>query len=385
MFFSPYFSDLIKFDLELNGISIDDKVGKDVTINWKFDDFEDGETFWTDSNGLEMQKRFKNSRYSFKLDVNGTQNVSWNYYPVNSAIAMRNTEKNGSKSFREVQVTVMNERSQAGAATLTEGAIELIHNRRLLHDDDRGVGEALNETDSRGYGMKVNARYWLNIFDLQNGQSSQRELQNSIDKPLTFFFARVPEGLAKDNKEVFAPKSSRKQEPQLRDTFTNADDADRFGRMVFFPLWRNKILVRVENSADKFDFYSPTLQVDMQRFADAYWSSANPLSEVKVAAQIYEVDLTANMLEKEAVERKKRTQWRGTDDEAIKERMKVDEEFRAVHQPRDHVNEPLSSITLIPQEMRSFVIHYDVKPPADWPVTALEHKQPSEVDPETLI
>lgn len=42
----------------------------------------------------------------------------------------------------------MNERSQAGSATLEKGMIEIIHNRRLLVDDDRGVGEALNETDA---------------------------------------------------------------------------------------------------------------------------------------------------------------------------------------------------------------------------------------------
>lgn len=46
--------EVITFELELNGVHIDDQVGKDVTINWKFDNFEDGEQFWTDSNGLEM-------------------------------------------------------------------------------------------------------------------------------------------------------------------------------------------------------------------------------------------------------------------------------------------------------------------------------------------
>ena len=40
--YQPRHSEVIKFDLELNGISIDDGIGKDVTINWKFDDFEDG-------------------------------------------------------------------------------------------------------------------------------------------------------------------------------------------------------------------------------------------------------------------------------------------------------------------------------------------------------
>lgn len=71
MTYQPRLSEIIKFDLELNGISIDDGIGKDVTINWKFDDFDDGQQFWTDSNGLEMQKRIKDDRFSFKLDKSG--------------------------------------------------------------------------------------------------------------------------------------------------------------------------------------------------------------------------------------------------------------------------------------------------------------------------
>jgi hypothetical protein len=68
----------------------------------------------------------------------------------------------------------MNERSQAGSAELTKGRIEFIHNRRLLHDDSRGVGEALNETDSNGYGIKINARYWIDVFNASTGKSEQR-------------------------------------------------------------------------------------------------------------------------------------------------------------------------------------------------------------------
>ena len=44
----------------------------------------------------------------------------------------------------------MTERSTAGSAHLTPGRIELIHNRRMLYDDNRGVGEPLNETDYTG-------------------------------------------------------------------------------------------------------------------------------------------------------------------------------------------------------------------------------------------
>ena len=43
--------------------------------------------FYTDSNGLEMQKRVLNQRPDYTLVTNMT--VSSNYYPVTSAIAFR--------------------------------------------------------------------------------------------------------------------------------------------------------------------------------------------------------------------------------------------------------------------------------------------------------
>jgi len=52
-------------------------------------------------------------------------------------------------------MTVMNDRSQGGSV----GTIELMQNRRLFHDDMRGVEESLNETDSAGYGIQVDALY----------------------------------------------------------------------------------------------------------------------------------------------------------------------------------------------------------------------------------
>lgn len=36
-----------------------------------------------------------------------------------------------------------------------------------------------------------------------------------------------------------------------------------FGRVVMFPLQKDVLLVRVQNSADKFDMVAPELTVDM--------------------------------------------------------------------------------------------------------------------------
>jgi hypothetical protein len=41
----------------------------------------------------------------------------------------------------------MNDRAQGGSADIRKGAIELMQHRRITEDDNKGVGECLNETD----------------------------------------------------------------------------------------------------------------------------------------------------------------------------------------------------------------------------------------------
>jgi hypothetical protein len=115
--FYPMYSEMIEFVVELNGVPIADGASKDVTVDWFFYDFDANSTFWTDSNGLEMQKRILNYRPTW--NYSGDQNISSNYYPVGSGIAMRDIN-----STR--QITIINERAQAGSANLIPNSIELI-------------------------------------------------------------------------------------------------------------------------------------------------------------------------------------------------------------------------------------------------------------------
>ena len=76
----------------------------------------------------------------------------------------------------------MNDRAQGGSADLSsKGAIELMQQRRLMEDDNKGVDEPLNETDLAGNGVKSTAVYHMQIFDLDKGHSKQREMQILID------------------------------------------------------------------------------------------------------------------------------------------------------------------------------------------------------------
>jgi hypothetical protein len=132
---------LIEFDVELNSIPIDDEQSKDITATWKmYNGFNPVKTFWTDSNALEMQKREILDLPAGSPLVDGKPTVNYmtiarNFMPVTSAISMRDQNQTN------LQVTIMNDRSQAGAADLTDQAsIEIMQHRRTLDDDERGVG-----------------------------------------------------------------------------------------------------------------------------------------------------------------------------------------------------------------------------------------------------
>jgi hypothetical protein len=59
-------------------------------VNFETEINNDG-VFYTDSNGLEMQKRVLNYRPAWDLQtMEGGLNVTANFYPVNSAIAIIN-------------------------------------------------------------------------------------------------------------------------------------------------------------------------------------------------------------------------------------------------------------------------------------------------------
>ena len=49
-----------------------------------------------------------------------------------------------------------------------------MQNRRIFEDDDLGVDEFLNETEADGQGIKVSAKYYMQIFDQARDQSKQR-------------------------------------------------------------------------------------------------------------------------------------------------------------------------------------------------------------------
>ena len=74
----------IEWQVELNPVSNDDSVSRDITVNWKlYNDFKMGKKFWTDSNGKEMEER------NIEKMPRKDREIAGNYYPVTSTIAVR--------------------------------------------------------------------------------------------------------------------------------------------------------------------------------------------------------------------------------------------------------------------------------------------------------
>lgn len=88
-------SDLLKFEITINDLPVAlDQTGKDVVVDWyMLEGFDSGKRFWADSNGLEMvpQQLFQHRDYNYTSN----NTVSNNFYPVTSAIAIR--DANGSR------------------------------------------------------------------------------------------------------------------------------------------------------------------------------------------------------------------------------------------------------------------------------------------------
>lgn len=123
----------IEVDYIIGPIPIDDGRGKEVVVRYLTPIKSKGE-FYTDSNGREFLKRARNIRPTWNLTVN--QPVAGNYYPVNVAIYVED---------EDAALAVLVDRSQGGASII-DGSVELMVQRRTVQDDSRGVGEAINET-----------------------------------------------------------------------------------------------------------------------------------------------------------------------------------------------------------------------------------------------
>jgi len=167
-------SQIVEYEWLVGPIPIEDG-GKEIIAKYSSDlDTED--IFFTDSNGRGLIERQRNHRETWDLDL--TEPVSANYYPVNSRIGVRS-------GSTEEEMWLLTDRSQ-GASSLAPGEIELMVHRRLLHDDAFGVGEALDEM-AFGEGLVARGKHYMLLCTDGCADSSAQAADKAFAQPIVHF------------------------------------------------------------------------------------------------------------------------------------------------------------------------------------------------------
>ncbi|KAG9445828.1 hypothetical protein H6P81_011956 [Aristolochia fimbriata] len=165
-------------------IPVDDFIGKEVVTQF-MTTMMTNKIFYTDSSGRDFIKRIRDYRSDWDLQVN--QPVAGNYYPINLGIYI----KDNSTEF-----SVLVDRS-VGGSSIKDGQVELMLHRRLLHDDSRGVAEALDEVvcdKNQCEGLTAQGKFYLRIDPLGEGAKWRRKMGQEIYSPFLLAFTEQDGG-----------------------------------------------------------------------------------------------------------------------------------------------------------------------------------------------
>lgn len=171
----------VEFEWTVGPVPFKDGFGREIAVRYSSGLCSE-DVFWTDANGRKMMPRRRNYRPTWNLNV--TEPIAGNFYPVTAAAFIQDQQR-GSR------LTVLVDRAQA-ATSQNPGELEFMIHRRILHDDRRGVGEALNETlcgctDCDCPGLVVRGSHWLSLSDHSRRHTTRVLQQLRNDPPLLVF------------------------------------------------------------------------------------------------------------------------------------------------------------------------------------------------------
>lgn len=308
-------------------IPIDDKAGKEVIVRFNTS-LNSQKMFYTDANGREIQLRTRDYRPTWQL--NQTEPVAGNYYPVNSRIFLQDKAQN-------MQFTVMTDRSQGGSS-INDGQLEVMVHRRLLYDDCLGVGEPLNETGSDGQGLIVRGKFYIFMDTIANSARMHR------DMGLRQYMAPIPSFVNTDMKYseysmFFNTQWSGLKSP-LPDN-VHMLTLEQWGGPTIDPSPVQPYLIRLEHIYEKSE--DPVLSQPVTvSLADLFVPfTIDTIDELTLGANLplYELD---------------RLKWK-TADEEEKEIVKDPEDRYYLVENRIHMSGQLD-VTLTPMQIRTFQV-----------------------------
>ncbi|KAL6195936.1 hypothetical protein ACLB2K_031553 [Fragaria x ananassa] len=130
--------------------------------------------------------KVRDYRADWNLSVN--QPVAGNYYPV---IFLTLLNLGIFTSDNKSEFSVLVDRA-TGGSSIQDGQVEMMLHRRLLVDDGRGVGEALDETvcisNNTCQGLTVRGNYYMSINQFGDGAQWRRTTGQEVYSPLLLAF-----------------------------------------------------------------------------------------------------------------------------------------------------------------------------------------------------
>ncbi|KAI5069031.1 hypothetical protein GOP47_0015332 [Adiantum capillus-veneris] len=176
-------SENAEVEFTVGPIPFEDQLGKEIVTKLSTD-LESNGVFYTDSNGRDFIKRVRDYRSDWELEVH--EEIAGNYYPVNSGIFL---------SDNSTDFSILVDRS-IGGSSISDGELELMVHRRLLHDDGKGVAEALNETtclddSSTCEGLVVRGTFLIDVRPVNESAFWRRNLIQRKLFPLQLVFSVV--------------------------------------------------------------------------------------------------------------------------------------------------------------------------------------------------
>ncbi|XP_039626448.1 lysosomal alpha-mannosidase [Polypterus senegalus] len=286
-----------------------DNVGKEIIS--RFDTkLETNGFFYTDANGREVLERRRDYRKTWPLKQ--TEPIAGNYYPVNSRIYIKD---------KKTQLTVLTDRSQGGSS-IADGSLELMLHRRLLVDDNRGVGEPLSEPGEFNDGLVVRGRQLIFLSSPEDASALHRPwAQQEYLQPQILLYPLPSSKLGK--LEFSAVQSELPLNVHLL-TLAQWD--------------ANTVLLRLEHQFEKMESanYSQPATVDLQHLFS--WFQIESLDELSLSAN-------------QRLSEMKRLAWRIEDAYSynLKKKWTYD------------MGEDPPVITLQPMEIRTFLIRIQFK------------------------
>jgi len=218
---------------------------------------------------------------------------------------------------KDLQMTLINDRSQ-GCASINDGQIEVMVQRRLLYDDRRGVGEPLNES------LPIRTVHKVIVDRPANSAKQQRVQSLFLNNPSTLLFGAGWKGNSNDWFKSFNTKFS----PLTQALPFNV----HLLTLRAIPTSINDVLLRLNHifAVGEDSIYSAPVTVDI----------ATLFKNLRVT-NVVEMTLSGN----KPLSEEKRLQWRTAS-------IQGDEE--------EYVRTPLAGtvIELKPMEIRTFVVRF---------------------------